>query len=371
MNDSRILYFACPTIYLPVNSPHKRRDFEKGREQVIEELQTTQTDSTFTPRLPHCATRRNDEPKNVLRILTYHRVADAKTTPHLHPRIISARPELFARQMRHLAKNYCVISMEEVLDAWERKAALPAGAVLITFDDGYLDFGEVAWPILQYYRLPVTLFVPTAYPDQPQRAFWWDRLYRAISFTPRSEWNCQGVGAFSLQTPEQRTDSLRALQKYVKTLPHVDAMQFIDRVCDELGEDPSHEKTVLGWEELRQLSKQGVTIAAHTQTHPIMHRLTADAVQQEISGSLMDLQREIGDVLPVFCYPDGGHDDGVVGQLQKNGVKLAFTTLRGLNHLGNTDPLRLRRNNITPRSSLPIFKLRLLHLMAYLESWRD
>jgi len=324
-----------------------------------------------TPKLRLGFPRGNAEPKNVLRILTYHRVADPKTTPRLHPRIISATPELFARQMRHLAKNYCVISMEEALNAVERKSAIPSGAVLITFDDAYVDFGEIAWPILQYYRLPVTLFVPTAYPDQPQRSFWWDRLYRAVIHTKRAEMNLDGLGVMSLRTHEHRTNCLRALQSHVKSLSHIEALNFVDAMCDQLGEELTVEKTVLNWEELRRLAREGVTIGAHTQTHPIMPRLTDEAAQQEISGSLDDLRRELGETLPIFCYPDGGHNEKIVIKLKQNDVKLAFTTRRGLNHLGETDPHRLRRNNITPRSTLPIFKLRLMHLMAYLESWRD
>ena len=317
------------------------------------------------------AARDDGEHHKTLRVLTYHRVADPKTTPKLHPRIISATPENFARQMRHLAKHYCVISMEELLDAVERKAHIPDGAVLITFDDAYTDFNEIAWPILQYYRLPVTLFVPTAYPDQPQRAFWWDRLYQAITFTTRAEWSINGLGTLSLHTTEQRTNSLRLVQNHVKTLPHVDAVQFVDAVCYKLGKEQKTEKTVMSWDEIRQLAKYGVTIGAHTQTHPIMTKLTSEAAQQEISGSLQDLHHHLGHVLPIFCYPDGGHNDKIIELLKQNGVKLALTTLRGLNHLGSMDPYRLRRNNITQRSTLPIFKLRLLHLMAYIESWRD
>ena len=338
---------------------------------MIDELQTISVAAPAAPKQRLGFPRGSAEPKNILRILTYHRVADPKTTPRLHPRIISATPELFARQMRHLAKNYCVISMEEALHAVERKAAIPDGSVLITFDDGYLDFGEIAWPILQYYRLPVTLFVPTAYPDQPQRSFWWDRLYRAVMYAPQMEMSFDGLSVMSLRTHEHRTNCLRVLQSHVKSLSHVEALSFVDTVCDQLDEELAVEKTVLSWDELRRLVKEGVIVGAHTQTHSIMPRLTDEAVQREISGSLDDLHRELGNILPIFCYPDGGHNEKIVLNLKQNGVKLAFTTRRGLNHLGETDPHRLRRNNITPRSTLPIFKLRLMHLMAYLESWRD
>src|SRR5260370_8195635 len=102
----------------------------------------------------------------MLRILAYHRVAELRDTPAVDSRSVSATPEGFARQMEHLARYYQVVSMPEALKAVEKRTPLPKRAVLITFDDAYADFAEIAWPILNQFRLPPTLFLPTASPDQ-------------------------------------------------------------------------------------------------------------------------------------------------------------------------------------------------------------
>jgi peptidoglycan/xylan/chitin deacetylase (PgdA/CDA1 family) len=120
----------------------------------------------------------------MLRVLTYHRVADPRDTPMLHPGLISATPTAFVQQMGYVARHYRVVSMAEVLQAVLKGTALPRRAVLLTFDDAYHDFGDIAWPILNRYRLPVTLFVATGYPNRPERAFWWDRLYHAMTTHP-------------------------------------------------------------------------------------------------------------------------------------------------------------------------------------------
>ena len=83
--------------------------------------------------------------------------------------------------MGYLARHYEVVSLEEVLKAVEKETCLPKRAILITFDDAYCDFTDYAWPILRRLRLSATIFVPTAYPNQPYRGFWWDRLHRAFS----------------------------------------------------------------------------------------------------------------------------------------------------------------------------------------------
>jgi peptidoglycan/xylan/chitin deacetylase (PgdA/CDA1 family) len=272
--------------------------------------------------------------------------------------------------MGYVARHYHVVAMAEVLQAVVNGTTLPRRAVLLTFDDAYHDFGDIAWPILSRYQLPVTLFVPTGYPNRPERAFWWDRLYHAITYTPHTILRDTPLGALSLVTPEQRYTSLRSLQNYLKTIPHAEAMTLVDTVCTTLGAEPLCQRSVLTWEELRQLAHEGVTLGAHTQTHPIMTQLLPQQIRQEIIGSHWDLQREIGQTLPIFCYPSGHHDDVVLRVLKDEGFVLAFTTLDGQNDLRVADPLRLRRTNVTRRTSLPIFRLRLMRIGAYLDMWR-
>lgn len=316
----------------------------------------------------------------MIRILTYHRVAKPSATPALEPRLISTTPAMFAQQMRYLARHYAVVSLEDVLHAVTTRAQLPKRAVLITFDDAYRDVGDIAWPILQRYQLPATLFVPTWYPDHPERAFWWDRLYYAIISGPHTIWTGSPLGALPLATTDQRHISLRRLQVYLKTLSHTEMLKQVDSICLQLGAKQAMPRSILNWEELRQLAHEGMTLAAHTRTHPMLTQLTPKQMQAEITGAQEDLQREIGRVLPVFCYPGGDHDARVRTGVREAGFILAFATRHGatLYHpkrLNKRDRLRLRRTNITLRTSLSIFRLRLsrpgnaLDRLRY--RWRD
>jgi peptidoglycan/xylan/chitin deacetylase (PgdA/CDA1 family) len=306
----------------------------------------------------------------MLRVLTYHRVANLQDTPVLHPQIISATPANFEKQMRFLAKRYNVVSMPQVLEAIAKKASLPPRAVLITFDDAYYDFG-VAWSILKSLKMTATLFVPTAYPDRPERSFWWDRLYRAVMNTPRQELHLNALGDLPLAEVKRRQQSLKRLQNHVKNISHGEAVAFVDEVCERLDSKPVVQKSVLSWKELRQLAKEGVTMCAHTQTHPIMTQLPPEALQREVAGSQDDLQRELGETLPIFCYPSGSHDDAVVKVLREENFTVAFTTMKGQNDLRTADLLRLRRTNMTRRTSLPIFRMKLMRWGSYVDRWRQ
>lgn len=306
----------------------------------------------------------------LLRVLTYHRVADPQARSALNPRLISATPAAFDRQMGYLAQHYTVVSMPDVLHAVETGRRLPKRAVLLTFDDAYHDFAAVAWPMLKRYRLPLTLFVPTGYPDQPQRAFWSDRLYHAITYTHHTELYDTPWGTLPLHTASQRYASIQRLRHYLYAIPHVEAERWVEDLCNQLGQPWVPQRSVLTWNELRQLAGEGVTLASHTHTHAILTQLSPDQIRAEIHAAQRDLQREIGHALPVFCYPRGAYNETVVHILREAGYVLAFTTDDGHNDLRSADLLRLRRTDITQRTSLPIFRLRLTRLGATLDRWR-
>jgi len=307
---------------------------------------------------------------NLLRVLTYHRVADPKDSAVLDPRLISTDPATFERQMQYLTNHYQVVSLEEVFNAVESKGHLPKGAVLITFDDAYFDLAHHALPILKRWQLPATIFVPTAYPDRPDLAFWWDRIYRAFAQTAQKELDIAPIGKLSLKTSEDRRQSNRRIKQRLLALGYAEAMNLVDDICYRLDSKPLVQKSLLSWEELRQVAKEGVTLGAHTRTHPYLIRLSSAQMHEEIVGAQQDLKREIGHTFPVFCYPNGDHNKAVVDTLRQAGFVLAFTTMSGQNDLNTADLLRLNRQSIYPKTSLPIFCLRLLRVGGYLDRWR-
>lgn len=305
--------------------------------------------------------------RRALRVLTYHRVADSALTPTLYPRV-TVHPRVFEQHMRFLSQHYRVVSMDEVLrmKRGEQQASrLSKPAVLITFDDAYCDFAENALPILQRYHLPVTLFVPTAFPGNPQRSFWWDQLYAALECAQDLGLVLSPIGTLPVNTPEQRATAFTLLRDYVKFMPHTAAMAWVEQFCADL-EAPDLAGSVLSWDELRTLAKAGVTLAPHTRNHPMMDQISPDESRSEAAGSWQDLRAEIGDTLPVFAYPSGGYNPEVMSVLKDEGFEIAFTTRRGLNELPQADPLQLKRINVGPKTSLPLLRAQMLGWMKYL-----
>jgi len=302
-----------------------------------------------------------------LAVLTYHRVDRPDARPDLMPGLISATPEAFAEQVAALASRYNPVSLAQVLDALHEPRRLPERAVLITFDDAYTDFADHAWPVLRAAGVPATLFVPTAFPDRPGAAFWWDRLWRAVTTSASPSVHVDSEVQLPLGTPGERARAMTTLRARIKAMPHDRAMDAVDRLTAELDPDssgPTLAPSVLGWDALRGLAAEGVTMASHTRTHPLLDRVSPEVAIEEIAGGRTDLEREVGPTPPVLAYPSGAHGGAAVDAARRAGMVLAVTTERGGNDLRNAEPLLIRRINVGRRTAVPLVRAQLVWASA-------
>lgn len=293
----------------------------------------------------------------VLAVLTYHRVADHHGGGY--PGLVGASPAEFDDQMKFLASRYRPIPMSELLEARGRPRMIGPRSVMVTFDDAYRDFAEHAWPILRRHAIPVTLFVPTGYPGGDCGGFWWDRLYDALSTAEADAVVETPRGRIQLSSDTARADAYRRLRSEVKSLPHHDAMALVTTIVEHQLGDRTASSPVLDWRELTELAAEGVTLAAHSRSHPLLTRVDAGHLASEIAGSLADLQRQAGHAPPAFAYPSGSLSPAVREAAEAAGIQAAFTTRRGINDLGTADWLALRRINVGARSGLNVIRAQL------------
>jgi peptidoglycan/xylan/chitin deacetylase (PgdA/CDA1 family) len=299
-----------------------------------------------------------DRRPDVLRVLTYHRVDWPDARPDLCSTTLSATPSGFAAQMECLRQHFHVVGLDEVRDAFTHGRKLPPRAVLITFDDAFQDFRQHAWPVLKRLELPVTLFVPTAFPDQPSRVFWWDLLHRLVAHAPSGAALDTRFGRLQLSAETNRRELYSRLASHLSRLPHNEALQEVHRLA-ELFHTPPAAAAVLPWSDLKLLAAEGVSLAPHTRTHPLMNRISLEQARDEIRGSREDLAAQIGDTPPVFAYPGGAYSREVMQVLADEGFELAFTTCRGANDLRRCDPLQLRRINVGRRTTPELLRAQL------------
>jgi len=301
----------------------------------------------------------HDHPRpDLLRVLTYHRIVKEKEDSVFLSGLTVSLP-VFLEHAEHLSRSYCVLHIQDLLNAVRTGSGLPPRSVLITFDDAYQDFASNAWPVLQHYALPATLFVPTAFPDRKERIFWWDWLSEAFRWTLRRDAMESSAGLLSLSTVEERLASYKLFRDHLKKLPHDQVLDMVEQICDQLGVARCG-PAILGWDSLRDLARQGLSLGAHTRTHPLLNRISLAEARNEIRGSMADLHREIGKTYPIFAYPGGELQETAFWLMNQAGIELGFTTRRGINDFHKTDWLRIKRINIGRRTSLSILRAQLL-----------
>lgn len=296
-------------------------------------------------------------PRDRLVVLTYHRVAPPGVRPDLHPGLVSADPEAFHEQVTWVARRATVVDLATVLRAADGEP-LPPRSVLITFDDAYADVAEHAWPVLRELGLPAVMFVPTGAPDGGG-AFWWDRLHAAIELGSRPRRLRTPAGELGLDTPAGRATAFAAIREHVKTLPHEEAMATVDALVVDL-RGPAVPPAALDWPALRRLAAQGLTLAPHSRTHPVLPTVDDERLRVELLAPLDDLRREVGEAPPVLAYPSGIHDGRVRAAAADAGYRLAFTTRRGaIASLRAADPMALPRVNVGGRTTLALLRMQL------------
>lgn len=290
-------------------------------------------------------------------VLTFHRVSDDED-----PFLPALRTGVFEAQMAHIAQHYRVFTVEDLLERM-RSSRVPRNALAITFDDGYRDNLTEAAPILARYGLPATIFLTTGCIGTG-RIPWFDQLAIALKTTAQEALSLPTDRLLPLRTRDERLRALDVSLGHLKRVTDEERRDCLDRILDQLGGSaPGETKDLmLTWDEVHALRDMGFSLGAHTVSHPILSRTSADQAWDEIYGSKREIERQVGGPIRGFAYPNGGASDyteTVKHLVREAGFTWAVTTQHGLNG-PRTPPLELRRGG--PREDhLPTYAVRLAY----------
>lgn len=105
-------------------------------------------------------------PRYTVPILMYHYVSEGDGT-------LFVKPDIFERQMKYLRDHrYNVISMDELVDGMRSGRSFAHNTVVVTFDDGRRDNYLNAFPVLQKYQIPATIYMITGWAEQSAYLTW-------------------------------------------------------------------------------------------------------------------------------------------------------------------------------------------------------
>jgi peptidoglycan/xylan/chitin deacetylase (PgdA/CDA1 family) len=278
--------------------------------------------------------------------LNYHRIGDGSQSP-FDRELWSASAEAFDEQVRFLTAHFDVVTPDDLPDL----APTPRGRfVLITFDDGYRDNYELAFPILRAHGVAASFFVATGYVDRP-RLSWWDDIARMVRESPRAglEAGTWLPGPIPFDDPG-RDEAVAALLCVCKALPSDAIGAYLDYLADATGTTRRGDRPADGlwmtWDMLREMRAAGMVIGGHTVNHPVLARLPPEAQCEEISGCAQRLADELGEPMRYFSYPVGQQDSFDCHSqecLRRIGVRFAFSYYGGYQRFDEWDALDVRR----------------------------
>lgn len=237
-----------------------------------------------------------------------------------------------ARQAELIVRDHEVITVDEHIRRLTAGEKTRRPTVVVTVDDGYRDFLDVAFPVFERFRIPVTVFLATDFVEG--RWLWWDRLRYVLFQTAHSNLLVTAGDArfhVSLQTQAERAETWGTIADRCRFLPDAVKWSVIDEVERAAGvcvpESPPPEFAALTWAQIRTMAGRGVSFAPHTETHSILTRVGADAVFREVSRSRQIVAEKSGIHSRAFAYPQGGPadlDDAVIAAVRAAGIEGAY-----------------------------------------------
>jgi peptidoglycan/xylan/chitin deacetylase (PgdA/CDA1 family) len=286
-------------------------------------------------------------------VLNYHRIGNANETQY-DPGVFSATTDEFAWQLDYLKRHFRVTTLERVVAvAQGKQSAEPS--ILITFDDGYLDNYELAFPILQAAGLQGTFFLPTSYIGT-NRLPWWDVVAYVVKNAQKKEFWLSYPFAVDFNIGQLGIDG--CIAKVLKTYKHAD-MKDGDRFISELAKSsdsslPTEKLSCfMDWEQAREMRDAGMAFGGHTHTHEILSRQTAEQQLNELQLSRQILERELNQEITTMSYPDGGptaFNTETEDIAKKSGYVAAFSFYGGFNGPDDIRPYEIRRFGVDGQS---------------------
>ncbi len=241
-------------------------------------------------------------------VLMYHHVNDHKGD------MVTVTPETFEMQMQYLSKaGYRTLNTGELLSYINGDLQLKEKAVMITFDDGWLDNYIHAYPVLKKYGIKAVIFIVTNWIHE-------------------------------------------ASENISESNPHIPTH---DEAATLIRQNEGH-RVVLNWDMVREMEESGlVEFHSHTQNHVKCHHLSENDLSEEVHQSKEIIEEKLGTECNCLCWPMGRYNDVAVKTAGEAGYKALFTTNHGVVSAAS-DPFAIRRiavkdSNVWFKKSMTIY----------------
>jgi peptidoglycan/xylan/chitin deacetylase (PgdA/CDA1 family) len=266
-------------------------------------------------------------------VLRFERVRARQTRRFQPLKANEITPQFLDRMIRALKRwKYDIVSMDEVC---RRAVSLPTAKrfVALTFDGGYKDVMNSAYPVLSRHGVPFTVYLPTAFPDGLGEA-WWLALEQLIAREKRISLVIdRSERHFTTRSTSEKYQAFEFLSSWMRTLSPPDLSFAINDLCKRYSVDLAglSRSASMDWDDLTKLAADpNVTIGSATVNYPVLSNLKDADARREMAMGKAVAEAAFRRDIKHFAYPFG--DRGAwrrqhVAMAQEIGLASAATVL--------------------------------------------
>ncbi|SPF48029.1 putative Polysaccharide deacetylase [Candidatus Sulfopaludibacter sp. SbA4] len=291
-------------------------------------------------------------------VIGYHRVVEdfADSAATSIPSMLVSR-QMLERHLDWIGRRFRFVSLDELGTRLDGNDGASDPIAAITFDDGYRDFYDHAFPLLRQKGIPAAVFVVSDLVSTTGVQIH-DKLYlllaRRFAARPWEPGELAGslrrfgivIGDIVAATPFQATREL------LEALPQESLRRVVDALETEtsISEDTLKPFYSLTWEMLDRVRRAGMTIGSHTKTHVMMTNESGQRVADEVTGSREEIEKRLGTGVRHFAYPSGQFNTASVSAVANAGYRFGYTVC---SHRDNGHPhLTIPRTLLWEKSCL-------------------
>ncbi len=318
-------------------------------------------------------------------ILIYHRLIEKwdRTLDYSQPGMV-VTTDTFDRQLQFFKKHFEIVSLSSLVnsqfairnsqcsDFRDGQSAIrhpslansksefrnPKPRCVITFDDGWRDNYDIAFPILRKHGVPATIFLTTDFIGA-NRAFWHTELLYLLMHGDLSVLTRDKAVLETYPLPvRSRLNNITRMRRPPNAQDVDPLIEVVKEACDEqtIQDLIRSLANILGicvplfvdtgffldWSQVREMASAGIEIGSHGCSHMILTRLDSQEAEQELLRSKTEIESHIDQRVQHFAFPDGAANRHLIEAVRRAGYNSACVLATGPNERRSEFPV-LRR----------------------------
>ena len=226
--------------------------------------------------------------------------------------------------MKYQSEGFEFVGLDEIVKDSQRNfwGLRKKKRVNVSFDDGFRDVYETAFPILKKYQIPFTVYLIGSFPEG-KCDLWWIQMERLF---------------------ENPTDFERCMKELYQSQQNM--RDLMHSLTDSEADYTLCEQLALTWEQLGEMVASGLcTMGSHSMTHPGLTRVPMKVVQQELEESKRIIEAHLPITVRHLSYPHSMTNQEIQQMVKSSGY-VSATLGYGGNIRVKDHPYQLYRHYI-------------------------